>query len=106
MTTDARTQECPECGSRLAADPRFVAWCQECDWNLDPAPPKPETRLQALLSVRADRLARRLFDSSTAIEQELAEGALAVTGRLRDALGAPMIRSRAAVAGEGIPGEM
>lgn len=29
---------CPACERPLAADPRYVVWCQSCGWNLDTTP--------------------------------------------------------------------
>jgi Zn-dependent protease with chaperone function len=36
-TADAPTYECcPNCGRTVPADPRFVTWCDGCEWNVDP----------------------------------------------------------------------
>ncbi|MFC1421334.1 M48 family metalloprotease [Streptacidiphilus cavernicola] len=43
---------CPDCGSALTADPRFVRWCQACGWNAHPGATTATTR--------GDRLERRL----------------------------------------------
>ncbi|GGZ69914.1 M48 family metallopeptidase [Streptomyces echinoruber] len=50
------TRPCPQCGTRIRVDRRFIAWCAACDWNLDPQPPQPEPKRFA----RAEQaLARR-----------------------------------------------
>ncbi|MFI6604440.1 M48 family metalloprotease [Nonomuraea sp. NPDC050536] len=51
---------CPECSAPLDADPRFVAWCASCDWNLLP-PPAPPQRL--ILPRLQERLVRGLHES-------------------------------------------
>jgi hypothetical protein len=28
--------ECPDCGQQIRVDRRYVTWCDNCDWNLDP----------------------------------------------------------------------
>ncbi|MFI5711814.1 hypothetical protein [Kribbella sp. NPDC051620] len=38
MPTDAALTYCPQCGHQLPSDPRYVTWCDRCDWNLDPNP--------------------------------------------------------------------
>lgn len=35
-TNGATEQACPDCGAALPAEKRFVVWCTECDWNVDP----------------------------------------------------------------------
>ncbi|MFF1908813.1 M48 family metalloprotease [Kitasatospora sp. NPDC058218] len=37
-TTGAEPQDCPCCGARIDADPRFAIWCPQCEWNLSPEP--------------------------------------------------------------------
>jgi Zn-dependent protease with chaperone function len=32
---------CPECGAALAGGDGWPTWCRDCDWNVDPQPPKP-----------------------------------------------------------------
>lgn len=29
---------CPQCGKQIRVDPRFVTWCDACEWNVDPLP--------------------------------------------------------------------
>jgi Zn-dependent protease with chaperone function/predicted RNA-binding Zn-ribbon protein involved in translation (DUF1610 family) len=50
--TAAPIPPCPECGSPLTADPRFVRWCTSCGWNVHPGGTDATTR--------ADRFGRRL----------------------------------------------
>lgn len=53
-------KQCPRCGAAIAADQRFVIWCQTCEWNADPGPRRrlPFAGKQAARD--SDRLARRL----------------------------------------------
>jgi Zn-dependent protease with chaperone function len=30
---------CPQCGRQIRTDPGYVTWCDQCDWNVDPAGP-------------------------------------------------------------------
>ncbi|MGW2372074.1 M48 family metallopeptidase [Kitasatospora sp. NPDC001683] len=49
---------CPRCRAALTDDPRFVAWCPACDWNLVPGQdraPEP-TRRERAAADRTDRL--------------------------------------------------
>ncbi|MBB4920721.1 M48 family metallopeptidase [Streptosporangium saharense] len=32
---------CPSCSASIPVDPRFVVWCPECDWNVDPEAEPP-----------------------------------------------------------------
>ncbi|MFC8233594.1 M48 family metallopeptidase [Streptomyces sp. NPDC057284] len=52
-TLDQSVQPCPECGTEIRTDPRFVVWCAACDWNMDSGEPE-ETH------GRLERLRRRL----------------------------------------------
>jgi hypothetical protein len=38
VPTDAALTYCPQCGHQLPSDPRYVTWCDRCDWNVDPTP--------------------------------------------------------------------
>ncbi|MGW6708148.1 M48 family metalloprotease [Streptomyces sp. NPDC054956] len=38
----AVVRPCPECGSDVTVDERYVDWCARCDWNVDPGAPDPE----------------------------------------------------------------
>ncbi|MFZ3495561.1 M48 family metallopeptidase [Streptomyces sp. 5.8] len=33
---------CPECGTAVTGDARYVTWCAACDWNVDPGAPDPD----------------------------------------------------------------
>ncbi|WP_308346495.1 M48 family metallopeptidase [Streptomyces sp. ISL-66] len=35
-------RQCPECGHVVAVHARYVDWCAECDWNVDPGAPDPD----------------------------------------------------------------
>lgn len=54
----AHGSPCPRCRAALTDDPRFLAWCPACDWNLAPgeaAAPAP-TRRERAAAARTDRL--------------------------------------------------
>ncbi|HXA28102.1 MAG TPA: M48 family metalloprotease [Candidatus Angelobacter sp.] len=55
---------CPQCGAALPTDPRFVSWCEACDWNLEPrgARQEEEKPRQRRGRERALRRAQRLHD--------------------------------------------
>lgn len=36
MQTDAGVTRCPQCNHQIPADSRTVAWCDTCNWNVDP----------------------------------------------------------------------
>jgi Zn-dependent protease with chaperone function len=58
---------CPNCGRQIRVDRRYVTWCDQCDWNLDPTPlndPTPAWRL---------KLEHRLAES---LYRELESGAV------------------------------
>ncbi|MET8328786.1 M48 family metallopeptidase [Streptomyces sp. NPDC005181] len=52
-TLEQSVQPCPECGTEIRTDPRFVVWCAACDWNMDPGEPEETPG-------RLERLRRRL----------------------------------------------
>jgi Zn-dependent protease with chaperone function len=62
MTTDRRTQACPDCGSEIDYNPGFPPWCPACNWNLDPQPARPRRGARRMAEKAADRLARRLYE--------------------------------------------
>ncbi|WP_371614500.1 M48 family metallopeptidase [Streptomyces sp. NBC_00454] len=41
VTRPAELRRCPECGATATVDGRYVDWCEECDWNVDPGAPEP-----------------------------------------------------------------
>jgi Zn-dependent protease with chaperone function len=58
-TLESRT--CPECEAPIDVVPEFTSWCPSCDWNVDPAPPRPPPhRLAAWWQRRQNRTARGL----------------------------------------------
>lgn len=64
-TAESTERDCPGCGERIPVDPRFVAWCTACDWNVDPADatadePEPD-RVERLRRALAHRYGEQLF---------------------------------------------
>src|SRR5260370_117725 len=58
---DARA--CPQCGSPLTSDPRFVVWCVSCDWNVEPlAKPEAPGRVERWAGRLAERNATAVFN--------------------------------------------
>jgi Zn-dependent protease with chaperone function len=54
---------CPQCAHQLGVDPRYVTWCDKCDWNVDPTAtdaPQPPAWRQRLEHRLADTLYREL----------------------------------------------
>jgi len=41
-TAEEKSQSCPECGAEIRTGGRFVIWCSNCDWNVDPETPQQE----------------------------------------------------------------
>jgi hypothetical protein len=35
VQTDATLTHCRQCGHQVPTDPRYVTWCDRCDWNVD-----------------------------------------------------------------------
>ncbi|MCC5580560.1 M48 family metalloprotease [Microtetraspora sp. AC03309] len=58
MTPSAIVQECPQCSASISADPRFVVWCRDCEWNIRPDNGERQ-RPQGMLDRFRSRLARR-----------------------------------------------
>jgi Zn-dependent protease with chaperone function len=54
-------QTCPQCGKRISVDERFVAWCEHCEWNLEPASKKMESTGDRLRREAAKVRGQRLF---------------------------------------------
>ncbi|GLV82229.1 hypothetical protein Slala03_19180 [Streptomyces lavendulae subsp. lavendulae] len=68
VATAERTRPCPDCGSPLPLDERYVDWCAECEWNVDPGAPDPEP---GRIAAARRRLAQR-FGEQLAQEMERA----------------------------------
>lgn len=69
-TSQPETTSCPDCGARITTDPRFSAWCEACDWNVDPlAKDEQLGRLARWRRARSNRLATEVH------ERVLREGA-------------------------------
>ncbi|HET7018276.1 MAG TPA: hypothetical protein VFI65_30440 [Streptosporangiaceae bacterium] len=60
-TEPSPDRPCPQCGTAMGVDARFVTWCASCEWNADPEPEQKPTFVARLLSRQQDRLARRLY---------------------------------------------
>jgi hypothetical protein len=56
---------CPDCGHQIRVESRYVTWCDQCDWNVDPSPPADHTPAWRL------RLEHKLAD---ALYRELESG--------------------------------
>jgi Zn-dependent protease with chaperone function len=55
--------DCPACRAPIEFDPRFVAWCRQCEWNVDPTPePLARRRYSRWRRQRDDAAARRVLD--------------------------------------------
>ena len=64
------SQSCPSCGSVLPVDPRFVTWCDSCDWNLKPEDrPAQAGRLDWAASALGRRLGDRMADRLAETDQ-------------------------------------
>ncbi|MEU8497253.1 M48 family metallopeptidase [Streptomyces lavendulae] len=68
VATAERTRPCPDCGSPLPLHERYVDWCAECEWNVDPGAPDPEP---GRIAAARRRLAHR-FGEQLAQEMERA----------------------------------
>ncbi|MFI6673972.1 M48 family metalloprotease [Kribbella sp. NPDC050470] len=67
MQSTEDVTNCPDCGHQIRVEQHYVTWCDQCDWNVDPAPqtdPTPAWRL---------RLEQRLAD---ALYRELETGGI------------------------------
>jgi len=53
---------CPGCSSQILYAPGFVAWCQACDWNVDPTPPRRLSWRERRAAKSSARKSRSLFD--------------------------------------------
>jgi Zn-dependent protease with chaperone function len=53
---------CPECGTTLFDDERFVVWCDRCNWNVDPDDRPSDRDRGGLLDRLAQRLGDRLYE--------------------------------------------
>ncbi|MFD6180487.1 M48 family metallopeptidase [Streptomyces goshikiensis] len=106
--TAPTAQQCPQCGTPVPVDEQYVAWCAECDWNVDPGAPDPEPgRIAAIRRrlarrhgeqlaaemergagpERRGRGARKVLSLALALAVHAVTAALAVTGVLLIVLG-------------------
>ncbi|MFD7554844.1 MULTISPECIES: M48 family metalloprotease [unclassified Streptomyces] len=81
-TAGPSVRECPECGSPVPLDARFVEWCAACDWNVDPGSPEPDP---GRIAAFRRRLAREYGDQLAA---EMERGVDGSAPRAWDAAGA------------------
>ena len=57
------TIRCPECGAEIPREPRWVTWCERCDWNLAGAPePTTAAGKAGRAQRRAQERGRRLYE--------------------------------------------
>src|SRR5260221_4692400 len=58
------TTACPHCGATLPTDPRYVTWCDSCDWNVEPrgAVKQREKRREKRRRGQAFQRAQRLHE--------------------------------------------
>ncbi|GAA4906046.1 M48 family metalloprotease [Streptomyces coeruleoprunus] len=69
---EEKVQACPQCGTEIRSDSRFVTWCAACDWNVDPARPEEQPgRLERLRRGLARRHGAKLLEDVTAAGGEL-----------------------------------
>jgi heat shock protein HtpX len=58
------TQKCPQCGTIVPSDPRYVTWCDHCDWNVVPQQPeRPRAVFPAMYVSMGERWGQRLYQS-------------------------------------------
>ncbi|WP_112243409.1 M48 family metalloprotease [Kribbella monticola] len=62
MQTEAGVTHCPQCSQQVPVNPRYVTWCDKCDWNVDSTgTDRPEPAWRQRLEHRlADTLYREL----------------------------------------------
>jgi Zn-dependent protease with chaperone function len=57
-------QACPECHSSIPVHPYYVAWCDQCEWNLyRPQADTPNTTFDRLYAAMGKRTSQSLFDA-------------------------------------------
>jgi Zn-dependent protease with chaperone function len=55
--------ECPTCAASIPSDPRFVPWCGQCGWNLQPREGgRPATLIETLYTRMGRTLSKRLYE--------------------------------------------
>ena len=58
-----RKQACPACGALVPVHPDYVAWCDQCGWNLSPLQPEPpQNRLKALYQTVGQQQGQALLE--------------------------------------------
>ncbi|MFJ1865285.1 M48 family metallopeptidase [Streptomyces sp. NPDC088097] len=70
-TAPEATRPCPECGSAVPVAERYVDWCAECGWNVDPAAPDPAP---GRLAAARRRLVQELGEQLASEVEEAAAG--------------------------------
>ncbi|HYF61924.1 MAG TPA: M48 family metallopeptidase [Herpetosiphonaceae bacterium] len=78
--TTAAIRPCPDCAADVASDPRFVAWCAACGWNVKPHAPEAAgglTRLYAALGRRSSRNLLAGMQSLSQLQPRLTASSLA-----------------------------
>ncbi|HEU4321961.1 MAG TPA: M48 family metalloprotease [Roseiflexaceae bacterium] len=63
----APKQVCPQCQAPIPANPDFVSWCDQCNWNLKlDHVPQPKSAIEAFYLKLSQRLSRELFEGMAA----------------------------------------
>lgn len=68
MQTEQGVIHCPQCAHAIPTDKRYVTWCDECDWNVDPTGAE-----QARQPAWRQRVEHRLADT---LYRELEQGTI------------------------------
>lgn len=63
------SRPCPTCAADVAADPRFVAWCAACGWNIIPHQPEAEGTLSRLYAALGRRSSQKLLSRMQGLNQ-------------------------------------
>jgi Zn-dependent protease with chaperone function len=58
----SKSQTCPECGTLMLVETGYRAWCDACEWNLEPKQQFPSARREQRAQRRAERRGQRLYD--------------------------------------------
>jgi Zn-dependent protease with chaperone function len=58
---DVVSTVCPQCGGAIVVERRDVAWCEACNWNLDPGSQPPRDPKLERRAARAKEKGERLF---------------------------------------------
>lgn len=57
------TQVCPQCSNLIPVNPHYIAWCDRCNWNVEPEQAqRPRTVFDSLYESLGKRFGQSLFD--------------------------------------------